>query len=114
METVGHSIRQHSPIKVTDTCCAPAPPSILSWAELLQLLSLHESESPHATVSSLPLPEVNVEALIRTSRENRDRVGLRSLFRPAFLRDRSVCFNYGIVESPTGNRAHTIEAGEDA
>jgi hypothetical protein len=58
--------------------------------------------------------EVNVEALIRTSRENRDRVGLRSLFRPAFLRDRSVCFNYGIVESPTGNRAHTIEAGEDA
>ena len=39
---------------------------------------------------------------------------LRSRFRSAFLRDRSVCFHNGIVESPTGNRAHTIEVGEDA
>ena len=46
--------------------------------------------------------------------DSRIRAGLRSWFRPAFLRDRSVCFHYGIVESPTGNRAHAIEAGEDA
>ena len=39
---------------------------------------------------------------------------LRSRFRSAFLRDCSVCFHNGIVESPTGNRAHTIETGEDA
>ncbi len=35
-------------------------------------------------------------------------------FRSAFLRDCCVCFHNGIVESPTGNRAHTIETGEDA
>jgi hypothetical protein len=39
---------------------------------------------------------------------------LRLRFRSAFLRDCSVCFHNGIVESPTGNRAHTIETGEDA
>jgi hypothetical protein len=39
---------------------------------------------------------------------------LRSRFRSAFLRDCSVCLHNGIVESPTGNRAHTIETGEDA
>jgi len=38
---------------------------------------------------------------------------LRSLFHSAFLRDCSVCFHNGIVESPTGNRTHTIETGED-
>jgi hypothetical protein len=39
---------------------------------------------------------------------------LLSRFRSAFLRDCSVCFHNGIVESPTGYRAHTIETGEDA
>jgi hypothetical protein len=40
--------------------------------------------------------------------------GFRSWDHSAFLRDRGVCFHYGIIEGPTGNRAHAIEAGEYA
>ena len=39
---------------------------------------------------------------------------LRLSFRSAFLRDGSVCFHYWIVESPAGNGAYAIKAGENA
>jgi hypothetical protein len=53
-------------------------------------------------------------SLSANCRHASDWADLRLSFRSAFLRDRRVCFHYWVVESPAGNGAHAIKAGEDA